>query len=218
MSLNHTRPVALLALFVLLLASSGCAALRDARGYRYCEILLVYDGTSEVWGTQGLNRCPAEAWAALDPEALRTAHDADGIIMNGPRYFVINGASGVAMPEGDTRIFGTIEMRKLATLSAEEPDPYAPSTVLRTNVWEFKSGNEIYELTDPDGRVYVMQSFSQIIDPTLQEDELAALATRLDLPSGWQFSARVLDEDLDLVADGEAVVVVDDLRNTYQRR
>jgi len=29
----------------------------------------------------------------------------------------------------------------------------------------------------------------------------------LELPEGWSFKARILEEDLDLVADGEAVVI-----------
>ncbi|MEM1256614.1 MAG: hypothetical protein AAGI69_29615 [Cyanobacteria bacterium P01_H01_bin.21] len=180
--------------------------------------MLKYGETSEVWGTQCLNRCPDETWEALDPEAIRAAHNADGIIMNGPRYFVINGASGVDMPEGDTRLYGDLEMGKLATLNATEPEPYVPVTVLRTNVWEFDKGSEIYELTDLEGRVYVMQSYSQIVDPNLQEADLSTLGARLELSQGWSFSSRILGENLELVADGEAVVVVDDLSNTYQRR
>ena len=210
--------MALIALLLVAAVSSGCNSLRNTRGYRYCEIVLTYDDTSEVWGTQGLNRCPNEKWAALNPDAIRAAHNADGIVMNGPRYFVMNGASGVDMPEGDTRLYGNLEMRRLATLNAAEPEPYIPVTVLRTNVWEFHKGSEVYALTDPEGRVYVMQSYSQIIDPSLQEADLPTLGERLELPLGWSFSARILSENLDLVADGEAVVVVDELSNTYQRR
>ena len=40
----------------------------------------------------------------------------------------------------------------------------------------------------------------------------------MELPEGWSFEARILEEDLDLVADGEAVVIQDELENTYQRR
>ena len=111
-----------------------------------------------------------------------------------------------------------LEMVKLATLAAAEPAPYTPLPVLRSNVWQFKRGGEIYELTDPEGHVYVMQSYSQIIDSDLQESDLSSLGMRLDLPTGWSFSSRLLDENLELTAGGEAIVVQDNLRNTYQRR
>jgi hypothetical protein len=83
----------------------------------------------------------------------------------------------------------------------------------------FAAGREIHELTAPDGSVYVMQSFSVEVDPTLGVDRLAELGPRLDLPEGWTFASRVLDDELvveDL--DGRAVVVQDALRNTYQSR
>lgn len=37
------------------------------------------------------------------------------------------------------------------------------------------------------------------------------------VPSGWQFSTRILEADMELEASGLAEVVVDELRNTYQR-
>ncbi len=136
---NRPRLVALIAFCLIMAVSSGCTALRNIRGYLYCEIILNYDDTSEVWGTQGLSQCPNEKWEALVPEAIRADYNATGIIMNGPRYFVINGASGVDMPKDDTRIYGELEMRKLATLNATESAPYVPVTVLRTYTWEFQA-------------------------------------------------------------------------------
>jgi hypothetical protein len=203
------------------------------RGMRYCEILLVFDGedgpTAEVWGTQGVNLCPAELWEAIDPEAVRAEYDAVGIKMNGPRHMVVDLGSG-QLPEADRRTYGDLEMQKLATVALAELAPalgdgaqpastaYQEITVLRNNTWNFYAGSEIYELTDPDGVGYVMQAYSQIVDPDLTEDDLASLGERLELPDGWSFEAHVLEEDLDLVADGEAVVIQDELENTYQRR
>jgi hypothetical protein len=84
-------------------------------------------------------------------------------------------------------------------------------------VFYFDAGTEVYELTDPDGAVYVMQSYSQKLDPTLSADQLAGLGARLKLPAGWTFSTRVLDAELEVRdVDGIAVVVQDDFENTYQ--
>ena len=202
--------------------------------YRYCEILLFLEGddgpTAEVWGTQGVNFCPAEVWDAIDPEAVRAKYGAVGIKMNGPRHFVVDLASGAQLPEADRRAYGDLDMQQLATLRLDRlpgfsadgsqlPSAgYLPITVLRTNTWHFYAGSEIYELTDPDGVQYVMQAYSQIVDPDLSEEDLASLGQRLELPEGWSFEARILEEDLDQVADGEAVVIQDELENTYQRR
>ena len=62
-----------------------------------------------------------------------------------------------------------------------------------------------------------MQSHSRIIDADLEIESLSSLGERLELPEGWTFSTRVLDEDYYLVSDGKAFVIQDDLANTYQR-
>jgi hypothetical protein len=74
----------------------------------------------------------------------------------------------------------------------------------------------VHELIDTDGRVFVMQAYCVGVDPTQNEDNLAGLAERLDLPVGWTFRTRTLDETLRLRApDGVATIVQDELQNTY---
>ena len=62
-----------------------------------------------------------------------------------------------------------------------------------------------------------MQSYSRIIDADLEIEGLSNLGERLEPPEGWTFSTRILEEDYYLVSDGEAVVIHDNLANTYQR-
>ena len=75
----------------------------------------------------------------------------------------------------------------------------------------------VYELTSPEGDVYRMQSYTQLVDPTLTIDDLETLGERLELPEGWRYQARVLGEDSQLVADGLAFVINDDFLNAYQK-
>lgn len=199
----------------------------SVRGVRYCEILLVYggcdsDASAEVWGTQGVNLCPDEDWRALDSDAIRSAFGATEIVMNGPRFMAYDAGSSMDLSNADHRLYGKIGMRRLATLQLGDggfgDGAYQTRSVLRANTWAFSAGSEIYELTDPDGAVYVMQAWSQNVNPELQEADLANLGSKLNLPDGWSFSTQVLSQDLKLVANGEAVVVQDELQNTYQRR
>ena len=76
----------------------------------------------------------------------------------------------------------------------------------------------MYELTSASGDVYIMQSYNRIVDPELSIEDLPGLGSRLTLPEGWTFTSRVLDADYELVSDGMAVVIQDDLSNTYQRQ
>ena len=123
---------------------------------------------------------------------------------------------------GQIETFGGLDMRLVAILSlaggmASENAPYAVREVQRNTLWRFVAGRRIYELRDPEGGRYVMQSMSKIVDPQLQIADPATLDQRLDLPPGWQFSTRILEKDLELKAVGLAAVLVDNLTNTYQR-
>jgi len=196
----------------------------SVRGNRYCEVLIAFleagSIQAQVWGTQGLNACPADAWSTVDAAAIRTEVGATAVVLNGPRYWLIDGASA-ELPPGAPRLFGTLEMRQLATLTiapgAASPMPYVERVVNRDSAFDFRTGAEVYELVGPDGATYVMQSYAQIVDESLSEADLPGLGARLELPAGWQYRARTLDAPLVVRTPGAAVVVQDELQNTYSR-
>jgi hypothetical protein len=91
-----------------------------------------------------------------------------------------------------------------------------PRTVARTTSWVYDAGKKVYELVDPQGKVFDMQSYSVQTTPQT-EDSLADLGAVLSLPSGWMFRSRTLDSALTVTAvDGMATVVQDERQNTYQ--
>lgn len=192
---------------------------------RYCEILLVYPGEdaleAEAWGTQMVNSCPADAWDALDPDAIQADTDALAVVMNGPRVPVMSATTGDIFDSPERRMFGDLEMRFLTTVVID-PDTagarYTESAVLRATTFTYEAGDDIYVLVSPDGQEYVMQTLSQIVDPTLTPADLSTLGDRLELPAGWTYEVRTLTQDLYLVAEGEAILVQDELLNSYQRR
>jgi hypothetical protein len=196
----------------------------SVRDDRYCEVLVAFlSGGSiraEVWGTQGLNSCPADAWATVDAAAIRAELSATAVVLNGPRHWVLDRFRGT-LPEGSPRRFGTLEMQQLATVTlapgAVTSMPYVERTVMRDAEFEFHAGSPVYELVAADGSVYVMQSYAQIVDATLSERDLAGLSARLQLPSGWSYRTRTLAADLLVRTPGQATVVQDDLQNTYSK-
>jgi hypothetical protein len=195
------------------------------RDVRYCEVVLLRTGDNglyaEVWNTMGRSECPQDEWEALDTAAIAAENGAITALTNGPRYWTLDSIDATAQLTAPITTFGTIEMFRGATveLGAGLPStvPYTQRPVARDTVFRFDAGTTVYELTAPDGAVYVMQSYSQKIDPTLTADGLASLGDRLTLPAGWTFSTRVLDAELEVRdVDGVAVVVQDDFENTYQ--
>jgi hypothetical protein len=204
-------------------AAPDMAALR---GVRYCEVLLLRDGadgfTAEVWNTMGMSECPQDQWEALDAEAIAAERGAVVALLNGPRYWTLDSIDTDLRQGAPETTFGEIGMFQAATvaLGDELPSqtPYTERPVARETVFGFDAGSEVYELVAPDGTTYVMQARSQIVDESLDEADLPDLGERLELPEGWVYQVRTLDEALALRSTGGvATVVQDELQNTYQR-
>ena len=60
-----------------------------------------------------------------------------------------------------------------------------------------------------------MQAYAQMIDKSLSYDDLPGLDVRLKLPKGWRYESMEPASDLVLGAHGEAIIVQDDLDDTY---
>ena len=95
--------------------------------------------------------------------------------LNGPRHWVIDAAQSTGGNSSSTKTFtfGGIEtgLKGVITTQANQPTVgdqfYTPSEVARSTIWTYKAGKPVFELTAPDGSVYVMQSYAQIADKTL---------------------------------------------------
>lgn len=194
----------------------------DVFGRRYGEVLLVRVGESgpeaTVYNSFPLNDCPADLWEALDAAAIAKANGAVAALLNGPRYWLMSHIEKRAGEPQPTRSFGGIEMVEQATvaLSSPNPQPYTVNKVDRGAVFTFDAGRPVFELVDPDGQRWVMQTFSQIVDRNLTLEDLAGLGSRLTLPQGWRYETRMLARPLTLdTTDRVAHVLADDLTNSY---
>ena len=193
---------------------------------RYCELLAVTleDGTptAEVWWTNSTTDCTANVWN-VDLDQAQEDLGAFQVIKNGPRYFVVDDnerLAGGGVPP--TQEVAGIQMLRVASVTADpsqatDRTPYQPAVVDRNNVFTYDAGSEVYELTSPDGDVYIMQSYAQIVDPTLTSDDLPGLESRLELPEGWTYSSRVLEEAIVLTASEPIEVLQDELQNSYSK-
>ncbi|GLB83804.1 hypothetical protein Mkiyose1665_39860 [Mycobacterium kiyosense] len=197
-------------------------AAADLSGKRYGEVLLVTPGEAgpqaTVYNSFGLNDCPAELWSALDGHAIATENGAATALLNGPRYWLMNRIEKAQQGMQMTKTFGGIDMLLQATvlLSSMNPTPYTVNQVSRHTVFVFDAGEEIYELQDPHGRQWVMQTWSQVVDPNLSRADLPKLGERLNLPAGWSYRARTLDTELRIDTTTQAAQVLqDELTNSY---
>ena len=220
-----------LALLSLLLNSSGVFAADNThvserfsiRDMRYCEIFGISRTSnglqSAAFNSFRLNDCPQDEWEAIDLEEVSSQLGASLATRNGPRYWTMDFIVSKTVTKG-REIFGTLEMRHGATVlnaASASSGPYSSRSVERDTEFHFYNGTPVFELIDPEGKIYIMQSYSvqHITDQSFAD--LASLDERISLPSGWQFRTRTLVEDL-VVEDinGIATVTQDDFRNTYQ--
>lgn len=205
-------------------ATTNTAKSDSMRGGRYCEVLVVnaVDGkiSADVYNSWTLNDCPEDQWKALDAKAIATEQGAMAAILNGPRYWLMDSVSKVDRTSITKATFGDIDMYRLASVEvgplADAAKPYVTHAVDRKTVFTFNAGQIVYELYAPDGSTYVMQTWSQMVDPTLEEADLADLGTRLDLPTGWNYGWRTISEPIEVATTTEpAQVLQDDLSNSY---
>jgi hypothetical protein len=210
-------------------AQPTSSAKQELRNDRYCEVIpSVLDGstvTSYVYNTLGFNHCPPGKWNKLTEAEVNQEFGSQKAQLNGPRHWVLDHiqSTGSAGSTGHTFTFGGIEMGLDGTLTtpAGQPtvgeQPYTVNQVKRDTIWTYDAGQPIFELTDPDGNVYVMQSYSQIVDKKLRYQDLPRLAGLLNLPPGWSYTSKQLTHTLQLNSNGLAYIVNDDLFDTYQR-
>jgi hypothetical protein len=199
---------------------------KSIRDTRYCEVLPVNMKAGKlvasVYNTIGHSDCPDADWKALDVAAIKKQFNAVEVILNGPRYWAMDQiiAKG-ASQDGETVTIGTLVMTKRAEVVLKLADLkstfYQERLIDRDTQYVFAAGKPTYRLTSPDGYTYVMQTYSQQIDPKLTVADLAALDTRLKLPPGWKYQVVTPEKELRLTANGVAHLIQDDLANSYQR-
>ncbi len=230
--LARARCPAGLAVLLACLVAAGPAAAKPTRttgmaNDRYCEYLVV-TGTlpnlvADVWNTYGLDDCPPALWKKSDVNALKARFGALAVQLNGPRHWLMDSASiELAKGLGQVQSFNGLRMRRIATVRVPITNgvpgaaPYTEVTVNRRNTFAWRRGRRVFELVAPDGSVYLMQAYAQIVDPAQTLAKLPSLGARLKLPAGWRYRSRVLKAPLALTTTGRATVLQDELQDTYQ--
>lgn len=228
MKLHHLLLIIIATFFALFSTQAEDIKVRDnMHNARYGEIILVTGGplhfVGHVYNTIGLNNCPESLWKNLNPQKIKDQFHARAAVLNGPRYFLMDQTS-IANP-GRVVSFEGLQARYLATVAIPatsllrgESQPYTENEVSRTTCYLFKKGNTIYELISPRGTHYVMQSYSQQVNPHLCEADLINLRKQLSLPKGWSYEVHLLNEDLIMQTSGIAYLLQDNLKNSYQRK
>jgi hypothetical protein len=143
------------------------------------------------------------------------------VLLNGPRHFVMDKiiAAG-STATGKTVDAGGLQLTQRASIDLDifgmRSEPYRERTIARETRYVFEAGKPVFVLVSAAGKRYAMQAYAQLRDKSLSYADLPGLGARLKLPAGWRFEVMTPREDLMLGAKGEAIIVQDDLDDTYQ--
>ncbi|WP_067586245.1 hypothetical protein [Endozoicomonas ascidiicola] len=156
---------------------------------------------------------------SIDPETVKENKNADVVIMNGPRYWVLDEI--MAYEVAPERSLGGHQWAipgavKLSLFDILNRKPYVSMMVKRDTKYTYYAGSKVYRLIDDTGQVFTMQALAQTVDPDMSLSALDSLNDRLSLPRGWRYRVEVLDEPLIIESGGTATILQDDFQNTYQ--
>jgi hypothetical protein len=198
------------------------------RGYRFAEVALMPGTTkenavAEFYNSTGVDDPTPERFAKLDPKQIAKDTGSMSVFLNPTRYWMHD--EFWCYEAGDDRTFGDIKMTWMGVVGVEEMNAgvakgkYNAGYIFRNSQYKYNKGSEVYLLDTPNGDVFIMQSYTDVVDKTLSKDNLKNLGSKLKLPPGFKFRAVVLDRDLIVNQkkhDNLAAVFQDDLNNTYQ--
>jgi len=177
------------------------------------------DYTVDIYNTVGLNDCPADQWAAVDYDEVKTQTGSLTAVPNGPRRWVIDTIAGGKADEPLT--LSGLEVRHVAVLTVPSlsPEPYTEMKIARTTTWVYNKGHKVHWLVSPEGKKYALQAYTTNVDKTLRAKNLDSLGTnpQMALPEGWKYRTIKLKKQLRLPAPGVATIMRDPLGGTYQK-
>jgi len=206
--------------------------LDNARGYPFCEFEVVTGGpfvglTVQIYNTSGQEQCTPAKFEPIDAKALAKKVGARAVVKNPTRFWVMDHLW--SYDAGETRDFDGMKatwMAKIELKTGEvqkehgKPFPsYQEGVITRHSKYEWLKGSPVYLLRSPDGKAWVMQAYTDLVDKTLTQAELPKLGSKLKLPPGWKFEVKTLERDLTLAPPAStgylAHAVADEFQNIY---
>ncbi|MFF4580178.1 hypothetical protein [Streptomyces sp. NPDC001389] len=211
----------------------------NIRGVQYAEISLICGpGVATMYNTTFMNNpkspstvdtnlkesAPLALWNSFSQDSVALDYSVPNSLKNGPRFWVND---WMKLPVGPTLYFSGLYARWFANpqfapgISKIFGDPktaYKETTVERNSSMGFNAGSKIFVLVDPDNHPYIMQAGSSQFDAgeNIQTLTQPDFASKLHLPSGWQYKVITITKPLTIQAvNGKATVLTDYLANTY---
>ena len=203
--------------------------------YPFCEFEVIEgqppdNVVQQVYNTSGTVPCTVEKFGPINAEALAQQLGALKVVKNPPRHWLMD--SLWSYDAGESHDFGGVKATWMASVKippevleilGKGGNPfvaYRPTVVSRHSKYLWKKGSTLYMLRDPDGKPWVMQAYTNLVDKSLNLAGLPNLGSELKLPAGWKYEVKKIDRDFiyDPPKDTgyQVRAMSDDLQNVYQ--
>ena len=160
----------------------------------------------------------------LDFEKMKKEYSLVGASLNGPKLWTPDWSE---VEVGVERDFNGIKAPWVAQLNmgdkpgnVAETTPYKPMTIARKSALGWKKGTTVLLLDDASGNTYVMKGFQLGLKPkyTYEQFVAAGQSQFKQLPRGWKFRVKKLEEELiETPAGGVATIMADEFFNVYDK-
>jgi hypothetical protein len=208
----------------------------DMNNYPFCEIGLI-TGTSpsnavlNIWNSTSVSDCPPDKFdpiLANEGAQIKQATGALKVWLNPRRHWTFNEIT--AYEAGNERDFEGVKMLWLGVVGAETAQKAVggghykahiagEAGIVAHRAFKFNKGSTVYLLDVPDGKVFVMQSWTNHFNKSETAENLKDLGSQFkQLPPGWKFRVKVLDQNLIIAAKNppyHSYVTQDEFWNTY---
>lgn len=212
--------------------------LADMNRVRYLEIFVVGENgitgnlSANVYNTSllpdrdaSIKDTAPQAWAeSLDTDEIKRRFGALGAAINGPKLWMLD---WVDIPLGTSEEFNGKNIPWCAELYLTKTElkemgklPYKSTTIARKSAIGYKKGSTVFLIDGADGTTWIMKGFQLGMTPRWTFEEFAAdpVSKFKQLPAGWKFRTKVLDQDLILVPEtGIATIMPDEFFNVYDK-
>ncbi len=199
--------------------------------YEFCEVAPIMGTSPEnavanFYNPTGIDHCSPEQFAQIvnDKEKIIKETGAIDVFLNPSRHWTWDEITVYVV--GDERKFGPVKFLWMAAVPAEAMKAavgqghYHPGQITRQNTYLYKKGTRVYLIDMGDGKVLLMQSWTNFVNKGETADNLKDLGSQFkELPADWKFRSKVLDRDLTVsppAPDHKAWVTQDEFQNTYQ--
>jgi rhodanese-related sulfurtransferase len=198
----------------------------NTRGTAFCGVAAFIGtpphATAHIYTSSSCQDCTPETAKLIDPVKLASEIGVTQCGVNTGRFWMMDELSFGA---GEAVNFQGVKMVWVGSMNPDEvhsyfgTKSYVPVRIARDTEWVYKAGKPVYLLRTPEGRVWVLQEYSNDVDKSLTADNLNQLGGKLKLPYGWKFETNILTKDLSLNtsrSNGHAFIMRDNLGNAYQ--